>query len=281
MLKVDTNSPTFPFGMDGAPIRPPSPHIIPSMDESRLRKLIDDIAAGHVKPVDAMSALRTLPFESLPFATLDHHRSLRCDFPEVIYAEGKTPAQVADIFERMADRSDRVLATRADAAHADAVRQRLPDAEYHETARCIALKKTESPRSKGVIAIVAAGTSDLPVLEEARVTCDMLDQSTDIIVDVGVAGVHRLLAQTHRLHAARVVVVIAGMDGALPSVVGGLVSAPVIAVPTSVGYGASFNGIGPLLTMLNACAPGVTVVNIDNGFGAGYAASMINRIGEP
>ncbi|MCB9853397.1 MAG: nickel pincer cofactor biosynthesis protein LarB [Phycisphaerales bacterium] len=250
------------------------------MDESRLRKLIDDIAAGHVKPDDAMSALRTLPFESLPFATLDHHRSLRCDFPEVIYAEGKTPDQVADIFERMAERGDRILATRVNKQHAEAVRLRLPDADYHETGRCLSLKRTESPRSKGVIAIVAAGTSDLPVLEEARIVCDMMDQTTDVIVDVGVAGVHRILAQSHRLHAARVVIVIAGMDGALPSVVGGLVSAPVVAVPTSVGYGASFNGVGPLLTMLNACAPGVSVVNIDNGFGAGYVASMINRIGE-
>lgn len=250
------------------------------MDESRLRKLIDDIAAGNVNPGDAMTALRTLPFESLPFATLDHHRSLRCDFPEVIYAEGKTPEQVADIFERMAERSDRVLATRANPQHAEAVCRRFSDAAYLETGRCIALKKTESPYSKGVIAIVAAGTSDLPVLEEARIVCDMMDQTTDVIVDVGVAGVHRLLAQSHRLHAARVVIVIAGMDGALPSVVGGLVSAPVVAVPTSVGYGASFNGVGPLLTMLNACAPGVSVVNIDNGFGAAYVASMINRIGE-
>lgn len=250
------------------------------MDESRLRKLVDDIAAGNITTDDAMTSLRTLPFESLPFATLDHHRSLRCDFPEVIYAEGKTPAQVADIFERMAARSDRVLATRVNTAHADAVRQRCPDAEFHETGRCIALKRAESKRTTGVIAIVAAGTSDLPVLEEARIVCDMMDQTTDVIVDVGVAGVHRLLAQTDRLHAARVVIVIAGMDGALPSVVGGLVSAPVVAVPTSVGYGASFNGIGPLLTMLNACAPGVSVVNIDNGFGAGYVASMINRVGE-
>ncbi len=241
---------------------------------------MDDVAGGRVSTDDAMAALRTLPFESLPFATLDHHRALRCNFPEVIYAEGKSPDQVADIFQRMAERSDRILATRATSAHADAVRARVPAAQYHETGRCVALKTPDSPRSKGVIAIVAAGTSDLPVLEEARIVCDMMDQTTDVIVDVGVAGVHRLLAQTDRLHAARVVIVVAGMDGALPSVVGGLVSAPVVAVPTSVGYGASFNGVGPLLTMLNACAPGVSVVNIDNGFGAGYVASMINRIGE-
>lgn len=258
----------------------PISHIIQSMDESRLRKLIDDIAQGRITPDDAVSALRTLPFESLPYATLDHHRSIRCDFPEVIYSEGKTPEQVADIFQRLADRGDRILATRADKAHADAVRLRVADAQYHETGRCIALKKCEATYSEGVIAIVAAGTSDLPVLEEARIVCDLMDQTTEVIVDVGVAGVHRLLARTDRLQAARVVVVVAGMDGALPSVVGGLVRAPVIAVPTSVGYGASFHGVGPLLTMLNSCASGVTVVNIDNGFGAGYVASMINRIGE-
>lgn len=250
------------------------------MDESRIRTLIEGIAAGRIKVDDAMAALRTLPFESLPFATLDHHRSLRCNFPEVIYSEGKTPEQVADIFERLAERGDRVLATRATKEHADAVQLRVADAQYHEAGRCITLKKTDGKYSEGVIAIVAAGTSDLPVLEEARIVCDMMDQTTDVIVDVGVAGVHRLLAKTDRLQAARVVVVVAGMDGALPSVVGGLVSAPVVAVPTSVGYGASFKGVGPLLTMLNACAPGVSVVNIDNGFGAGYVASMINRVGE-
>lgn len=250
------------------------------MDESRLNKLLSDVAEGRMPVADALTALKSLPFEALPFATIDHHRSVRCDFPEVIYAEGKTPEQVAMIFERMAVAGDRVLASRVNAQHVSAIRAVCADAIHHETARCVSYQKTEQSRSTGVIALIAAGTSDLPVLEEARVVCDLMDQSVETIVDVGVAGIHRLLAQTARLQAARVIIVFAGMDGALPGVVGGLVKAPVIAVPTSVGYGAAFAGIGPLLTMLNACAPGVGVVNIDNGFGAGYLASMINRLGE-
>jgi len=245
-----------------------------------LRSLLESAREGRISVDQALERLEGLPFESLDCATLDHHRSLRCGFPEVIFCEGKTPAQVATIFERLADSGVNVLATRASASHRDAVVASVPQARWEETARCITLRREPTKWSRGMIALVCAGTSDLPVIEEARVTCEMMDQRTQTIHDVGVAGLHRLLARSRELREARVVVVAAGMEGALPSVVGGLVKAPVIAVPTSVGYGASFGGVAALLAMLNSCAAGVGVVNIDNGFGAGYLASVINRIGE-
>ncbi len=250
------------------------------MHQDSLKELLAAIRSGRVGVDEALDRLRHMPFEALDFANIDHHRALRCGFPEVLFCLGKTPKQAAEIFDRMARAGGNVLATRATPEQAAAIRQLVPDAVHHELARCVTHRPRQRDLSKGTIALVAAGTSDLPVLEEARVTCEIMDQRTQCIADVGVAGVHRVLTHVPALQAARVVVVVAGMDGALPSVVSGLVSAPIIAVPTSVGYGAHFQGLAPLLTMLNSCAPGVAVVNIDNGFAAGYLASMINRLAE-
>ena len=225
---------------------------------------------------EALGRLRDLPYEDLGFASLDHHRILRQGFPEVVLGEGKSPEQVAIIAQSLAARSDRLLITRADVSMYQAVKERVPDAIYHATARAVTLNRSKEPRRPG-IAICCAGTSDVPVAEEAAVTAELMGSVADRMFDVGVAGLHRLLDKTGRLRAARALVVVAGMEGALPSVVAGLVAAPVIAVPTSVGYGASFRGLAPLLAMLNACAAGVAVVNIDNGFGAGYLAAVINR----
>jgi len=251
------------------------------MNREALLELLEAVRSGKTDVGDAITRLATLPFETIPSAKIDHHRHLRCGFPEVIYCEGKRPEQVADIFVKLVEAGGNVLATRASAEQVQAVQQRVPDAVGHEVGRCITYRPSAPKPSTGMIVLVAAGTTDLPVLEEARITCEIMEQRTQVIEDVGVAGVHRLLAHSEILQAARVVVAVAGMDGALPGVVGGLVKAPVIAVPTSVGYGVSFQGVAPLLTMLNACSPGVAVVNIDNGFGAGYMASSINRIGEP
>lgn len=251
------------------------------MHPKLLQQLLESVQTGKASIEEAMRRLETLPFEVTDAASIDHHRALRCGFPEVLYCEGKTEAQVADIFNRLARGGSNVLATRASPEQFSAVTQNVPKAEYHEAGRCITLRVAPPRLSGGTIALAAAGTTDLPVLEEARVTCEIMDQRTQVIRDVGIAGVHRLLSQSEVLRSARVIVAVAGMDGALPGVISGLVKAPVIAVPTSVGYGASFAGIAPLLTMLNACAPGVAVMNIDNGFGAGYMASMINRIGDP
>jgi pyridinium-3,5-biscarboxylic acid mononucleotide synthase len=226
---------------------------------------------------DALERLRVLPYEDLGFAKVDHHRGLRDGFPEVVLAMGKTPAQVGAIAERLAERGGRLLVTRATVDHAAAVRAVVPDATYHETARAITVERRPVPRRPGVI-VVCAGTSDLPVAEEAAITAEMMGNDVVRIADVGVAGIHRLLHRLPELRAARVLVVVAGMEGALPSVVAGLVDTPVVAVPTSVGYGASFGGLAALLGMLNSCAAGVSVVNIDNGFGAGYVASLINRL---
>jgi len=247
------------------------------MTESRLRELLEGVRRGERSIEEALGQLRALPFEDLGFAKVDHHRSLRCGFPEVIYCEGKTSEQVAAIFVRCAAGGGNVLATRASRTTFDAVVAAAPTAEFQESARAITLRQTPLQLSDGVIAVVCAGTSDIPIAEEVRVTAEMMDQDTSTFYDVGVAGIHRLLAHSAALQAASVIVVIAGMEGALASVVGGLVSCPVIAVPTSIGYGASFHGLAALLAMLNSCAAGVTVVNIDNGFGAGYAASLINR----
>lgn len=246
-----------------------------------LRELLDSVRAGHTSVDEAMEAVKHLPFEPLGFANVDHHRSVRCGFPEVIFCAGKTEPQVSAIFSRLAAAGHNVLATRATQEQYQAVKEACPQAEHEVTARCITLRQRPVRQSHGYIALVTAGTSDLPVIEEARVTCEIMDQQTRTICDVGVAGIHRLLAHQRDLNEARVVVVAAGMEGALASVVGGLVQAPVIAVPTSIGYGASFHGLAPLLTMLNSCAPGVAVVNIDNGFAAGYLASIINRQAEP
>jgi len=243
-----------------------------------LRELLKAVQDGAVSPDEAAERLRHMPFEDLGFAKLDHHRALRCGFPEVIFCQGKTVEQVVAIVGRMAKHGCTILATRAAPEMYEAVRAVHPEAVYHASARAIVLAAAEGPKpTKGFVAIVSAGTSDQPVAEEARVTAEVMGCRTEVFYDVGVAGIHRLLAQSRALAQATVVVVVAGMEGALASVVGGLVDVPVVAVPTSVGYGASFHGLAPLLTMLNSCAAGIGVVNIDNGFGAGYLAAMIVR----
>jgi NCAIR mutase (PurE)-related protein len=223
-----------------------------------------------------LARLRDLPYEDVGFAEVDHHRALRTGFPEVVLGQGQTPEQIATIAQKLAARSDRLLITRADVDAYTAVKEKVPDAAYHASARAITLDRAREPKLPGV-AVCCAGTSDLPVAEEAAVTAELAGSSVERLYDVGVAGLHRLLDKMPALRAANALVVVAGMEGALPSVVAGLVSAPVVAVPTSIGYGASFRGLAPLLAMLNACAPGVAVVNIDNGFGAGYLAAVINR----
>lgn len=247
------------------------------MTEDVLRSLLAAVQTGAESVDSAVARLRAMPFEDLGFAKIDHHRAIRCGFPEVIYCEGKTIDQITAIFDRCAKSGVNVLATRATRDVFDAVVQVNSAAQYQQQARAITLRQQEPKPSDGVIAIVSAGTSDLPVAEEARVTAELMDQQTATYYDVGVAGLHRLLAQSQALQAASVVIVIAGMEGALASVVGGLVACPVVAVPTSIGYGASFQGVAALLSMLNSCAAGVSVVNIDNGFGAGYCAALINR----
>jgi len=246
----------------------------------KLRRLLDQLAGGEIDVPAVLRQLQTLPFEDLQFARVDHHRALRCGFPEVIFGEGKTTRQIEEIFARLADTENNVLATRIGPPAAARVQTRFPKVRYHRAARVLTLRQRSGPGSEGFVGIVCAGTSDLPVAEEARITAEIMDQRTRTFYDVGVAGLHRLLAESQALRAANVLVVVAGMEGALPSVVGGLVAAPVIAVPTSVGYGASFGGISALLAMLNSCSAGVSVVNIDNGFGAGYQAALINRLAE-
>jgi pyridinium-3,5-biscarboxylic acid mononucleotide synthase len=247
------------------------------MNRLQIETLLNEVKEGRTGVADALERLRNLPFEDLGFAKVDHHRALRTGMPEVIFAESKTPAQVAMIFEHMAKAGGNVLATRASREVYEAVRAREPRSEFHETARAITLTQTEPEAGKGTVGVVCAGTSDLPVAEEAAVTARLMGNTVELVADVGVAGIHRLLAQQHTLQSARVLIVCAGMEGALPTVVGGLVNAPVIAVPTSVGYGASLGGIAALLGMLNTCAPNVSVVNIDNGFGAACIASLINH----
>ncbi len=250
------------------------------MDPDALRGLLEDVRQGRL-PVDtALQRLRNFPFEDLGFAKLDHHRALRTGFPEVIYCPGKRVEHILAIVGRLREGAAQVLATRADAPTAQAILQSYPQAEYREVARIVLIPglqpRPPAPRVHGTVAVVAAGTADLPVAEEAAVTAEALGSPVERIYDVGVAGLHRLLAHREQLFEATVVVVVAGMEGALASVVGGLVSAPVVAVPTSVGYGAHFGGLAPLLTMLNSCATGVAVVNIDNGFGAGTYAHLAN-----
>ena len=250
------------------------------MTNSELQELLHLVRHGSLDPSSAaakiLTVMRAAPFEDLGFARVDTHREVRQGFPEVILGLGKTPAQVAAIAQKIVERGQTLLVTRAQSDVYDAVRALVPGVTYHADARAITLAQGHVEVGQGTILIVCAGTSDLPVAEEAAVTAAVMGNRIDRVYDVGVAGLHRLLAEHDRLQNARVLVVVAGMEGALPSVVAGLVKVPVIAVPTSVGYGASFNGLAPLLTMLNSCAPGVAVVNIDNGFGAGYLAGLIN-----
>jgi NCAIR mutase (PurE)-related protein len=252
------------------------------MNESEIRALIAQVAAGTVDAVAAseqvVEALRARPFEDLGFARVDHHRSVRQGFPEVILGLGKTPAQIAAIAAEIVGRGSTLLVTRASKAAFDAVLTRVPNATYYPDASIIALRQQDIARGHGTIAVAAAGTSDLHVAEEAARTAELMGNDVERYYDIGVAGLHRLLGERARLAAARVIIVVAGMEGALPTVVSGLVDVPVIAVPTSIGYGASFNGLAALLGMLNSCASGVTVVNIDNGFGAATVASMINHL---
>ncbi|HPQ03095.1 MAG TPA: nickel pincer cofactor biosynthesis protein LarB, partial [Bacillota bacterium] len=238
------------------------------MDPKSILLLLESVRDGDIDPGEALEELRMLPYEDLGFAKVDHHRNLRTGFPEVIYSSGKTPEQVARIAQAILDRGASVfLATRADTDTFDAVRQVAPDAVYHETAHIISVQRDLPTPTEGMVLVAAAGTSDMPVAEEAAVTAKIMGNKVERLYDVGVAGIHRLLDKVDLLRSARVLIVVAGMEGALASIIAGLVDKPVIGVPTSVGYGASFGGLAPLLTMLNSCAAGVSVVNIDNGFG--------------
>ncbi len=248
------------------------------MNEDQLRSLLEQVRDGGTDVDAALARVRHMPFEDLGFAKLDHHRELRHGMPEVVLAKGKTPQQVMTIARRLLAVSQNVLITRADAITASVIQENLTGAEHFPLSGAIRFWRDKTVRGKGKIAVVCAGTSDIPVAEEAQVTAEVMGNQVEAVYDVGVAGIHRLIESSSRLAEARVVVVCAGMEGALPSVVGGMVSCPVIAVPTSVGYGASFHGLAALLGMLNSCASNVTVVNIDNGFGAGYVASLINRL---
>jgi len=246
------------------------------MDPERLRDLLDSVRNGTIAVESAVEELALLPYEDLGIARVDHHRGIRQGIPEVIFGAGKEPGQIVDIMGALLARGPRAIATHVDQESADVIVEAIPDALYHRSARLLVVDRAPLKRVPG-ICVVSAGTSDLPVAEEAAITAETMGNSVDRLCDVGVAGLHRLLDVLPVVRRARVIVAVAGMDGALPSVVGGLVSVPVIAVPTSVGYGASFHGIAALLTMLNSCAVGVSVVNIDNGFGAGALAGMINR----
>lgn len=251
------------------------------MQEEPMRGLLEGVSQGEISIDEAMNRLRTLPIEMVGnFAQLDQHRAIRCGFPEVVFGQGKTPEQVVQIVRRLSERNDRVLVTRVTPEMSAVVQPQIPEMVYHPAARILVLDRAVDRVKKKGVFVLTAGTADIPVAEEAALTADLMGNDVERLFDVGVAGIHRLLNQLERLQKARVVVVVAGMDGALPSVVGGLVSVPVIAVPTSVGYGASFQGLAALLTMLNSCATGVAVVNIDNGFGAGVLASRINLLEE-
>jgi pyridinium-3,5-biscarboxylic acid mononucleotide synthase len=247
------------------------------MNEQQLRDLMQQVRDGAVGVDAALDRLRHLPFEDLGFAKVDHHRALRQGMPEIVFGLGKTPEQIAAIAGKLLEHAQNILITRASEHVADLVRRSAPDAEFFPLSGAIRVWRDRTLRAKGKIAVVCAGTSDIPVAEEAQVTAEVMGNQVDPIHDVGVAGIHRLMQNRQRLTEAKVIVVCAGMEGALPSAVGGLVACPVIAVPTSVGYGASFNGLAALLGMLNSCASNVSVVNIDNGFGGGFVASLINR----
>ena len=252
------------------------------MSPTRLRELLEQVAAGRLTAAAALEHIKSLPFEDLGFAKIDHHRALRSGLPEVVFGEGKTPDQIVAIARRLRDAGHDVLITRLAADVAAAVMAEVPALSYSSIARVAMLRQAPvETTGRGVVLVMAAGTSDMPVAEEAALTAELMGNPVERVYDVGVAGIHRLLAHQEQLRQARVVIVVAGMEGALPSVVGGLIDRPVIAVPTSVGYGASFRGLAALLAMLNSCAAGVTVVNIDNGFGAAVAASLINRPAPP
>jgi len=248
------------------------------MDEGQLRELLEQVRGGSVAVDEAVERMRHLPFEDLGFAKVDHHRALRHGMPEVIFGKGKAPEHLVEIATRLLQRSSNLLATRTTAETAELIRQRFPEAEYFPMSAAVRVWRDKTIHGKGTIGVVCAGTSDIPVAEEAQVTAEVMGNQVDVIHDIGVAGIHRLMNNRERLTRARVIVVCAGMEGALPSAVGGLVGCPVIAVPTSIGYGASFQGLAALLSMLNSCASNVCVVNIDNGFGGGYVASLINRL---
>jgi pyridinium-3,5-biscarboxylic acid mononucleotide synthase len=251
------------------------------LNSEQVRAILEQVRAGTLSVEEALAAVKWLPYEELGFARVDTHRRLRTGYPEIVFCQGKTAEQAAAIVARLAEANEFVLATRAAPEHAEAIRQQFPDAVYHQPARIVEVRvgapsEAVQQRSDAFILVISAGTADIPVAEEAVVTAQALGSRVERLYDVGVAGLHRLLDQKALLHAANVIIVVAGMEGALPSVVGGLVEQPVIAVPTSVGYGASFQGLAALLTMLNSCASGIAVVNIDNGFGAGYFAHLIN-----
>jgi NCAIR mutase (PurE)-related protein len=248
------------------------------MTIKELEKLLKEVKSGSRTVDDAMEILRTFPYTDLGFARLDHHREIRTGYPEIIYCSGKTIDQVREIFRVMSEKENNIIGTRANSEMYDAVRGISPETVFYREARIISLQKKKPEVSETSIAVITAGTSDIPVAEEAAVTAELLGNKVSRIFDAGVAGIHRLVDKLPEIRSCRVIIVIAGMEGALASVVGGLVDKPVIAVPTSVGYGASFGGISALLAMLTSCSTGVTVVNIDNGFGAGFSASMINRM---
>jgi len=248
------------------------------LNKKKLEELLTDLRDNNLTVEEVMESLKTLPFEDIGIANIDHHRELRKGTPEVIFGQGKRVEDIISIMKRMYEKDERILVTRLSDEKAEKILKEFPESKYHE--RCEALTLTKKPveiTGRGTILVICAGTSDIPVAEEAAVTAGFMGNRVEIVNDIGVAGLHRILARKETLFSAEVLIVVAGMEGALPSVIGGLVDKPVIAVPTSVGYGASFGGIAALLGMLNSCASGVTVVNIDNGFGAGYAASVINR----
>jgi NCAIR mutase (PurE)-related protein len=248
------------------------------MDTKFLEQLLEEVQGGRVSVAEALERLRTLPFENLGFARVDHHRQLRQGFPEVVFAAGKSVSQIRGILTALRPKADNILVTRLTPEKVAALIPEFPEGRYHPDSQVLTLSRGEIPhRGRGVIVVMSAGTADIPVAEEALLTAQIMGHQVEALYDVGVAGLHRLLAHQELLNRATCFIVVAGMDGALPSVVGGLVDRPVIAVPTSVGYGASFGGLAALLTMLNSCATGVAVVNIDNGFGAGYLAALINR----
>lgn len=238
--------------------------------------MLEELKSGDLNVDEVVSQMRDLPYEDLDFAKVDHHRSIRQGFPEVVFGQGKTPEHIAEISATVLNRSDRLLVTRAAPEAYDATVKKVTDARYDPAARCIVVDRRSDTTGVPGVAVLCAGTSDLPVATEAAITAELVGCEVERISDVGVSGLHRLLDHLPRLRECRALVVVAGMEGALPSVVSGLVDVPVIAVPTSVGYGANFNGLAPLLAMLNSCAPGIAVVNIDNGFGGGYMAAMIN-----
>ena len=250
------------------------------MDREKIAELLEKVKTGEIEVAEALRILKSLPYEDLGFAKIDTHRDLRKGFPEVVLCTGKTLEQITKIVDRLSAGSELIMATKASPEVYEAISNIRPDAIYHEAARIVLIGQKKSTADRKTILIVSAGTSDLPIAEEAAITAEAMGNPVERLYDVGVAGVHRFLDNTEKLFQANVIVVVAGMEGALASVVGGLADKPIVAVPTSTGYGASFDGLAALLTMLNCCAPGVVVVNIDNGFGAGYFASVINQIGE-